>query len=121
MKPFSLNNLSFAFEELEYIDKYVLCVLNEELDECIKAYQRYDFVSVTNALTTFISTTFSSFYMDYTKDILYILDKENKRRRQVQSVIYTCVDTLAKLLAPILSFTCEEVYCNFSNFIGVFD
>ena len=112
---FDVEKDMIPYDELEYIDKYVLCVLNEELDECIKAYQRYDFVSVTNALTTFISTTFSSFYMDYTKDILYILDKENKRRRQVQSVIYTCVDTLAKLLAPILSFTCEEVYRNYGN------
>ncbi|MBE6115048.1 MAG: isoleucine--tRNA ligase [Erysipelotrichaceae bacterium] len=107
-----------AYEDLEYIDKYVLNVLNNEVAACREAYNEYDFVTVTSRLLAFISTTFSSFYMDYSKDILYILDKEDKRRRQVQSVIYTCVDTLATLLAPILSFTCEEVHKNYAHVEG---
>ena len=112
---FNVETDLVAYEDLEFIDKYVLCVLDNEVKKCLKAYDKYDFITVTNALSTFISTTFSSFYMDYTKDILYILEKDNKRRRQVQSVIYTCVDALAKLLAPILSFTCEEIYKYYGN------
>ncbi len=99
-----------AYDDLEYIDKYVLCLLDNLLKDCIDDYNKFDYVDITNSITTFMSTVLSSFYMDYTKDILYILEQDNKRRRQVQSVIYTCVDTLTKLLAPILSFTCEEIY-----------
>ena len=53
--------------------------------------------------------------MDYAKDILYIDKKDSLRRRQIQTVFYYLTDGLARLWAPILSYTMEEVYAfNFS-------
>lgn len=95
--------------ECNVIDKAILLKLNEVSESVKKAYNEYDFMSVTSTLATFMSNELSSYYLDFTKDILYIEAKDDLRRRQVQSVIYYCVDTLMRLWAPILVHTCEEI------------
>ncbi|WZU02761.1 class I tRNA ligase family protein [Erysipelothrix sp. D19-032] len=52
----------------------------------------------------------SSYYLDYTKDILYIEKEDDRARREIQTVIYHTLDTYLKLLAPILPHTTEEMY-----------
>ena len=64
-----------------------------------------------------MTNTLSAYYLDYTKDILYIEKKDAPVRRQVQSVLYTACDTLLRLWAPILVHTCEEI----NNFFGKYD
>ena len=103
------------FDKLALVDKYIKVKLMEVVSKVRNAYERYDYLAVSSQVTNFISNDLSSFYLDFTKDILYIEKKESLRRRQVQSVIYDCVDCLMRLLAPILSFTCEEVYDHFSG------
>jgi len=103
------------FDKLALVDKYIKVKLMEVVSKVRAAYERYDYLAVSSQVTNFISNDLSSFYLDFTKDILYIEKKESLRRRQVQSVIYDCVDCLMRLLAPILSFTCEEVYDHFSG------
>ncbi|MDD6466991.1 MAG: isoleucine--tRNA ligase, partial [Erysipelotrichaceae bacterium] len=104
-----------AYDQLESVDQYILVKLNELIRDVRNAYEAYDFVSVMGMITNFLTNDLSSFYLDFTKDILYIEKKDSLRRRQVQSVIYDCVSALAKLLAPVLSFTMEEVYDHFSG------
>ncbi|MCF0112345.1 MAG: isoleucine--tRNA ligase [Erysipelotrichaceae bacterium] len=99
-----------AYENLTATDKYMLVRLNEIVKTCREAYERYNYLEVNNEITNFLTNTVSSFYMDFTKDILYIEKTDSLRRRQVQTVIYECVGALAKLLAPILSFTSEEIW-----------
>ncbi|MGN1344286.1 MAG: class I tRNA ligase family protein, partial [Traorella sp.] len=104
-----------AVNELTLLDQAILLRLNEVSASAKKAYQDYDFMSVTSTLATFMSNELSSYYLDFTKDILYIECKDDLRRRQVQSVIYYCTDTLMKLWAPILVHTCEEINDIFDN------
>ena len=55
-----------------------------------KAYKEYRFADVTSMLTTLMTNEFSSYYLDYTKDILYIEKKDDVKRRQVQTVLISC-------------------------------
>lgn len=98
-----------SIDDLQEIDQYMICLLNEVNRNAQQAYKEYRFADVTSSLTNLMTNEFSSYYLDFTKDILYIEKKNDKRRRQVQTVIYHAVDVLLKLWAPILVHTCEEI------------
>lgn len=95
--------------ELKAMDQYMIVKLNEVITQVRKSYQVYDFVNVTATLTNFMSNELSAYYLDYTKDILYIESKNDRSRRCVQTVLYHCLDALLKLWEPILVHTCEEI------------
>ncbi|MCF0114013.1 MAG: class I tRNA ligase family protein, partial [Erysipelotrichaceae bacterium] len=84
-------------------------------EKVINSYMHYDYLAVSGALMNLMTNELSSYYLDFAKDILYIEKKDDPRRRQVQSVIYTAVDTLCKLWAPSLVFTMEEVWNEFGS------
>ena len=96
-------------KELSLLDKYMLIRLYEVNEKAKKAYKEYRFADVTSMLTTLMTNEFSSYYLDYTKDILYIEKKDDVKRRQVQTVLYHALNVLVRLWAPILVHTCEEV------------
>lgn len=96
-------------KQLPESDQYILVLLNEVSVKARKAYQEYRFSDVTSMLTTLMTNVFSAYYLDFTKDILYIEKKDSLRRRQVQTVLYHGVNTLVRLWAPILVHTCEEI------------
>lgn len=110
----NLNNFDaskvLSYDELSEVDQYLLIKLNKLNEECIADYNNYDFSNVYSKVNSFISKELSAFYMDFTKDILYILKEDDLRRVQVQSALYQCLETLTYLLAPFLAFTMEEVY-----------
>ena len=110
---FNFASDAINIEDLASIDKYVLVKFNEVISTSLKEYNNYNFIAVNNCLFTFMSNTLSAFYMDYAKDILYIEKKDSLRRRQIQTVFYYLTDGLARLWAPILSYTMEEVYSFF--------
>ena len=110
---FNFASDAINIEDLASIDKYVLVKFNEVISTSLKEYNNYNFIAVNNCLFTFMSNTLSAFYMDYAKDILYIEKKDSLRRRQIQTVFYYLTDGLARLWAPILSYTMEEVYSYF--------
>ena len=95
--------------ELPELDKYILVLLNEVNEKAMKAYKEYRFADITNMLSNLMTNELSAYYLDYTKDILYIEKKDAPRRRQVQTVLWHAVNTLVRLWAPILVHTCEEV------------
>ena len=110
---FNFTTDAINIEDLASIDKYVLVKFNEVISTSLKEYNNYNFIAVNNCLFTFMSNTLRAFYMDYAKDILYIDKKDSLRRRQIQTVFYYLTDGLARLWAPILSYTMEEVYSFF--------
>ncbi len=111
----NLDNNTFTkddlldLNDLSDLNKYVLAVLNDIVDECIKAYNEYRFGDVVSMLTAFMTNELSSYYLNYTKDILYVEEKDSNNRRQVQTVLWYCASILSRLWAPILAFTCEEI------------
>ena len=104
-----------AYENLTEIDQFVLVALNDVVKEVREDVLTYDYVAANKALMNFMVNELSSYYCDFTKDILYCEEKDNPRRRQVQSVYWVCADKLVKLWAPFLVFTCEEVWAHFND------
>ncbi|MEG2506699.1 MAG: isoleucine--tRNA ligase [Longicatena sp.] len=96
-------------ESLPLLDQYMMALLSDVNSKVQKAYKEYRFADVTSLLTNLMTNVFSAYYLDYTKDILYIEKQNDVRRRQVQSVLYYAVDVLVRLWAPILVHTAEEV------------
>lgn len=111
----NINESDFTKEDLQdvstlpLLDQYMMVLLNDVNTKVQKAYKEYRFADVTSMLTNLMTNDFSAYYLDFTKDILYIEKKDDVRRRQVQTVIYHAVDVLVRLWAPILTHTCEEV------------
>lgn len=95
--------------DLSDLNKYILVKLNKVADVCLDAYDEYRFADVVSTLTNFMTNELSAYYLDYTKDILYILNEDDPARRQVQTVLYLCLDVLTRLWAPILCHTAEEI------------
>ena len=99
--------------EFELVDTFILAKLEKLKNEVIEYYDDYNFQLPVQNILSFMSVDLSSFYLDFTKDILYCDGADSKRRKQVQTVIYECVNTLMRLLNPIIPFTMDEVNNSF--------
>ena len=75
-------------KDLPGVDQYMLAKLNELMKAYDEAYANYDFATANQEILNYFTNTLSSFYMDFTKDILYIEDANSPRRRQVQCIRY---------------------------------
>ena len=106
---FDPNNL-VAAEELEELDKWALTKLNALVATVRKAYENYEFHTVSHVINDFCVVELSSFYLDIIKDRLYCEEATGLRRRSAQTALYLIVDAMAKLFAPILAFTCDEIW-----------
>lgn len=95
--------------DMEQLNQYMMVRLDEIIDIVVPAYLEYRFADVVQTLTNFMTNELSAYYLDYTKDILYIEEKDSKERREVQTVLYTACEVLTKLWAPILCHTTEEI------------
>ncbi len=106
---FDPNNL-VAPEAMEELDKWALTKLDKLIAACRKAYTNYEFHVVAHAINDFCVVELSSFYLDILKDRLYCEAPEGDRRHSALTALYLIVDAMAKLFAPILSFTCDEIW-----------
>jgi isoleucyl-tRNA synthetase len=97
-------------EKLAEIDRWLLCCLQELVGNVQTAYEDYSFHAVYHAINAFCTTELSSFYVDVMKDPLYTLAPNSAERRSAQTAMFETVATLAKLLAPIVPFTADEVW-----------
>ena len=99
-----------AWADMLPLDRWALCRLGELIAKCIAAYERYEFHTVTYAIHNFCVVEMSNFYLDVIKDRLYCDGKDSLSRRSAQSAIYIILDAMTRLLAPILSFTADEIW-----------
>ena len=97
-------------EQMPELDRWALTKLERLIAVCRKAYDRYEFHVVSHAINDFCVVELSSFYLDIIKDRLYCEDREGLKRRSAQTALYLIVDAMAKLFAPILAFTCDEIW-----------
>ena len=102
-------------KEFTFVDQCILNELANLENKCHEYYDSYQFSSALSLIVNFLQVDLSGFYLDMAKDILYCDAIDSLRRRQVQTVIYKVCESLAKLLAPIIPHTAEEIY---QNFIG---
>lgn len=96
--------------KLEIVDKYILIQLDELIKNVTVYYNEYDFKKIIDEINKFMINDLSSFYFDYTKDVLYIEKEDANNRRAVQYVLYEIITTLLKMLAPIIPHTADETW-----------
>ena len=99
-----------SYNELQEIDKYALLKLNDLVRKCTESYDNYDFHEAYQAINVFCVTDMSSFYLDIIKDRLYTAKANSKERRAAQTTMYMILDSLVRMLAPLTSFTAEEIW-----------
>jgi len=97
-------------EDLRGLDAYMLRSAERLVEETTKAYRDYELAWLSHRILNFCTVDLSSLYLDVNKDRLYCDLPENPARRATQTVILRIAEVLATLLAPVLSFTAEEVW-----------
>lgn len=98
-----------SWDELEPVDRYMMAKTLKLLEDVEAAYGECKFNGVYRAVYDFVNDL-SSVYMDVTKDRLYSEASDSPRRRAVQTVLMNILEVLVRIMAPILSFTCDEVW-----------
>ncbi|MGN6732958.1 MAG: isoleucine--tRNA ligase, partial [Candidatus Binatia bacterium] len=97
-------------QELDEMDRWILQRTNSVLRRCRDAYDNYEFHVVYHTLNNFCSVDLSAQYLDIAKDRLYCEGTKSKTRRAAQTTLHSILDVLVHLMAPILSFTAEEIW-----------
>ena len=97
-------------EDMEELDRWAITKLNALIEKVDEAYNNYEFHVVSHAINDFCVVELSSFYLDIIKDRLYCEDKNGLKRRSAQTALYLILDSMAKMFAPILAFTCDEIW-----------
>ena len=106
---FDPNNLVKPEDMLE-LDRWAITKLNALIEKCEAAYKDYEFLTITHAINDFCVVDLSNFYLDIIKDRLYCDEKDGVSRRSAQTALYLILDTMTKIFAPILAFTCDEIW-----------
>ena len=97
-------------EDMQELDRWAVTKLNALLEKCEQAYQDYEFLTVSHAINEFCVVTLSSLYLDIVKDRLYCDAKDSAARKSAQSALWMVLDAMTKEFAPILAFTCNEIW-----------
>jgi isoleucyl-tRNA synthetase len=104
------TNAIHDFAKLEPLDQYILARLAELTTKIRTAYDDFEFHRAYHALNEFVNTYLSALYLDVLKDRLYTFAPNHPGRRSAQTALWRIVETLTRLIAPILSFTADEVW-----------
>ena len=99
-----------AFDELQPLDQYMLRQAVEVSAEVQRSYEEFAFHKIYHRINNFCGVELSAFYFDVLKDRLYTSARKSVSRRAAQTAIWRIGEALVRLLAPIMSFTCEEVW-----------
>ena len=96
--------------EMEELDRWAVTRLNALIEKCAQAYGDYEFNAVTHAVNDFCVVDMSNFYLDIIKDRLYCEARDGRKRRSAQTALFLILDTMTRICAPILAFTCDEIW-----------
>lgn len=99
-----------AYQDLPELDKWALLKLHKLINRVLEAYRNYEFHVVYHAVHNFCAVDMSAFYLDIIKDRLYTTVPSSVERRAAQTVMYEIINSLVKLLTPVLAFTTEEIW-----------
>src|SRR3982074_3625974 len=99
-----------AFDEMQPLDQYMLRQAVEVSADVQRSYEEFAFHKIYHRINNFCGVELSAFYFDVLKDRLYTSGRRSVSRRAPQTAIWRIGEGLVRLLAPIMSFTCEEVW-----------
>ncbi len=106
---FDPNNL-VAPEDMLELDRWAITRLNQLTEKVIKGYEDFEYHIVYHAIRNFCVVDMSNFYLDVIKDRLYCDEKDGLERRSAQTAMYIILDSMVRMLAPILCFTADEIW-----------
>jgi isoleucyl-tRNA synthetase len=109
---FDSETQSIPVDQLTSLDQYALIQLNDLFNDCLDGYESYEFHRVAQRLQQYCSEDLGAFYLDILKDRLYTTAENSHARRSAQTVLWRIANVLAGLMAPIMSFTAEEIWQN---------
>lgn len=107
---FNYSTDAIAYDNLRGFDQYILSQLNTTVKDALAAYDNYNFSEIYKEINQFCTVVMSNFYMNVSKDVLYIDAPNGYERRAMQTVFYEVILKLAKLLTPIIPHTAEEIW-----------
>lgn len=110
ISDFNILSDRVDYRRLTPVDKWALNRLAALIQNSAGAYDNFDFCRVYHQVHNFCAVDMSSFYLDILKDRMYTFKSDSAERRSSQTVMYEILVSLSMILAPILSFTCEEVW-----------
>lgn len=110
LDDFNPNTDKVSYDQLSEIDKWALLRLEEVRRKVTEAYENYEFHILYHTIHNFCTVDLSSFYLDVLKDTMYAEEATSVARRSAQTAMYEIVTTLVRMVAPVLSFTAEEVW-----------
>ncbi|MCI8478331.1 MAG: isoleucine--tRNA ligase [Oscillospiraceae bacterium] len=99
-----------AYDDLEELDRWAIAQCNRLAGQVQKYYHAYEFHGVYRSIYNFCVVDMSNFYLDIIKDRLYCEQTNGKARRAAQTALYQILDSMTRMLAPILAFTSEEIW-----------
>ena len=108
---------SVSYDQLSYLDKWLLSRLHRLIERVRDAYNTYTFHTIYHAVQNFCTVDLSALYLDIVKDRIYVENKNALKRRASQTVIYETLVSLLKLIAPILSCTAEEMWTFLKGYV----
>jgi isoleucyl-tRNA synthetase len=101
---------SVPIDRLDAIDRYALARFAQATKRVLAGYQTYEFSTAAQTLNMVATVDLSAFYVDVTKDRMYTLGARSRERRSTQTAMYLMCDGLARLLAPILPVTADDLW-----------
>lgn len=107
---FNPDTDSVPDNKLTELDKWALMKLDSVIDKVNEGYNNFDFHIAFHAIHNFCVTDMSNFYLDIIKDRLYCEKEDSEIRRSAQTTMYRILSAVARLSAPIISFTAEEIW-----------
>ncbi|CAI9386181.1 Isoleucine--tRNA ligase [Bacillus sp. T2.9-1] len=115
LADFNPETDALSYEELREVDQFMMIKLNKLIKTVTESYDKYEFSTIYHNINNFCTLDLSAFYLDFSKDVLYIEATNNKERRAIQTVLYESLISLTKLVAPILPHTADEVWDHISS------
>ena len=97
-------------EQCLLLDQWAMAKARQLHERICQAYDDYDFARVVSSLQNFCTNEMGALYLDVTKDRLYTMQADSHGRRSAQTAMYAIVQVLVRALAPVLSFTAEEIW-----------
>lgn len=110
ISDFDPDNDMMDIKNLNTLDTYALYATNKLIALCKEAYDNFEFHKVYHAVYHFCTVSMSNFYLDSLKDRLYCENTDGEKRRAAQTTIYIILDSLTRIIAPMIPFTSDEIW-----------
>ncbi len=110
LNGFAPESDAVRWEQMTQLDQYMLTRTRQLTEKVLLWYQGFEFHRVYHALNEFATSELSAFYIDAVKDRMYTFAPRNIARRSAQTVLWKIAEALVRLVAPLISFTADEVW-----------